>query len=121
MPWGLGRVCTRAEREQEKRAQLLKADARRRLMESMWLQWERDRRRKKEERKAREKEERSRAQLAWILQQNEKADRNLDLHNGCQKYVSTNKLLKKQMIGWDRRAEQDTPRPMSRENSLDVS
>lgn len=118
MPLGLGKIYTRAEREQEKRAQLLKADARRRLMESMWLQWERDRRKKKEERKAREKEERSRAQLAWILQQNEKADRNLDRHNGSETYASTNKLLKKQMIGWDRSTEQETPRLLSRKNSL---
>lgn len=118
MSLGVSKICTRAEREQEKRAQLLKADARRRLMESMWLQWERDMRKKKNERKAREKEERSCAQLAWILQQNEKADRNLDRHNNSQKYASTNKLLKKQMIGWDRSAERDTRPPLSGKNSL---
>lgn len=98
----LGRICTRAEREQEKRGKLLKAEATRQLVESEWLQWERDRKEKKEERKNREKEERSRAQLAWILQQNEKADRNLERHNH-QRNTGANKLLKKQMIGWDRR------------------
>ncbi|XP_041945161.1 golgin subfamily A member 6-like protein 22 isoform X1 [Alosa sapidissima] len=102
---GLGRICTRAEREQEKRIQLLKAEARRQDMESKWLQWEAERKRKKEERKAREREEKSRAQLAWILQQNEKADRNLDRYNSQQMYTSANTLEKEQIIGWDGRTE----------------
>ncbi|XP_048111345.1 trichohyalin-like isoform X2 [Alosa alosa] len=102
---GLGRICTRAEREQEKRIQLLKAEARRQDMESKWLQWEAERKRKKEERKAREREEKSRAQLAWILQQNEKADRNLDRYNSQQMYTSANTLEKEQIIDWDGRTE----------------
>ncbi|XP_062401105.1 golgin subfamily A member 6-like protein 25 [Sardina pilchardus] len=104
-PLGLGRTCTRAEREQEKRVQLLRAEARRQDMESKWLQWEAERRRKKEERKAREREEKLRAQLAWILQQNRIADRNLDRHNGQQTYTCASTPLKEQLIGWDGRTE----------------
>ncbi|KAL2090795.1 hypothetical protein ACEWY4_013058 [Coilia grayii] len=102
---GLSRICTRAEREQEKRKKLCRAEFRRQLMESRWLQWERDRRQMKEEKKAREEEERSQAQLAWILQQNEKADRNLDRYNGSQTYTGDNRHLKKEIIGWSRKKD----------------
>lgn len=90
------------EREQYKRKSLVNQELTRQKLEGSWLEWEKEKKQKKIKRKAQEKETASQAQLAYILQQNEKADRNLDLHNSTQMYTTSNKLLKKQMIGWDR-------------------
>lgn len=93
---------SRAKREQEKRNTLLMIETQRQKLEASWLEWEKEKKKKKIEKKEKAKDAKSQAQLARILRLNEQADRNLDEFNGAKIYTTKNKLLRKQMIGWDR-------------------